>query len=106
MRRIRQPVNTESTTWNGFPCGAAVYLRRRNFDVDEDVRRPHESEGQPAPFLNDPERVVNTSSYFPQLNRNPNAGEPFGKTVNVRIANRTRHYPGAHFSRTAFPVSP
>src|SRR6202011_4690539 len=34
-------------------------------------------------------RVDITSSHFPQFDRNPNTGEPFGMHANVKIAHQT-----------------
>jgi len=51
-------------------------------------------------------RVDITSSHFPQFDRNPNTGEPFGMSDKVRTANQTIHHSRAHPSHIVLPVIP
>ena len=51
-------------------------------------------------------RVDITSSHFPQYDRNPNTGEPFGMTAKVRAARQTVHHSRAHPSHVVLPVAP
>ena len=51
-------------------------------------------------------RVDLTSSHFPQFDRNPNTGEPFGKTASVKVAHQTIHHSTAHPSYVVLPVIP
>ncbi|NUN01845.1 MAG: CocE/NonD family hydrolase [Bryobacteraceae bacterium] len=51
-------------------------------------------------------RVDITSSHFPQFDRNPNTGEPFGRQAGVRIANQTIYHTRAHPSHIVLPVIP
>ena len=51
-------------------------------------------------------RVDITSSHFPQFNRNPNTGEPFGTSTAVKVANQTIHHSGAYPSHILLPVIP
>ncbi len=51
-------------------------------------------------------RVDITSSHFPQFDRNPNTGEPFGLSAKTRVANQTIHHSGAHLSHIVLPVIP
>lgn len=51
-------------------------------------------------------RVDITSSHFPQFDRNPNTGEPFGTSARVRVANQTIHHSAAHASYILLPVIP
>ncbi|HUQ93454.1 MAG TPA: CocE/NonD family hydrolase [Bryobacteraceae bacterium] len=51
-------------------------------------------------------RVDVTSSHFPQFDRNPNTGEAFGMTSNVKVATQTVHHSGARASHVLLPVIP
>src|SRR5262249_34906727 len=51
-------------------------------------------------------RLDITSSHFPQFDRNPNTGEPFGMNDKVRIANQAVHHSSAHPSHIVLPVIP
>jgi hypothetical protein len=51
-------------------------------------------------------RVDLTSSHFPQFDRNPNTGEPFGTGTAVKIARQTVHHSKAHPSHIVLPVIP
>ncbi|MFN0102874.1 MAG: CocE/NonD family hydrolase [Bryobacteraceae bacterium] len=51
-------------------------------------------------------RIDVTSSHFPQFDRNPNTGEPFGTGTKVRIASQTVHHSKAHPSHVVLPVIP
>ena len=49
-------------------------------------------------------RVDVTSSHFPQFDRNPNTGEPFGTRAKVRVAQQTVQHSGAYPSHILLPV--
>jgi hypothetical protein len=51
-------------------------------------------------------RVNITSSHFPQFDRNPNTGEPFGMTARTVVANQTVHHDEARPSHVVLPVIP
>ncbi len=51
-------------------------------------------------------RVDLTSSHFPQFDRNPNTGEPFGTGPKVIVAHQTIHHSSAHPSYIVLPVIP
>lgn len=51
-------------------------------------------------------RVDVTSSHFPQFDRNPNTGEPFGKSAKTRVALQTIHHSGDRASHVLLPVIP
>jgi putative CocE/NonD family hydrolase len=51
-------------------------------------------------------RVHVTSSHFPQFDRNPNTGAPFGTTSDVRVAQQTVHHDAARPSHILLPVIP
>ena len=51
-------------------------------------------------------RVDITSSHFPQFDRNPNTGEPFGTSAKTRVARQTIHHSEAHPSHVLLPVIP
>lgn len=51
-------------------------------------------------------RVDITSSNFPQFDRNPNTGEPLGRSAKVRVARQTVHHGGARASHILLPVVP
>ena len=51
-------------------------------------------------------RVDVTSSHFPQFDRNPNTGEPFGTGTRVQVATQTVHHARAHASYILLPVIP
>ncbi len=51
-------------------------------------------------------RVDVTSSHFPQFDRNPNTGEPFGTNANVRIAKQAIHHSAQYPSHVLLPVIP
>ena len=51
-------------------------------------------------------RVDVTSSHFPQFDRNPNTGEPFGTSSAVKIARQTVHHSQAYPSHLVLPVIP
>jgi putative CocE/NonD family hydrolase len=51
-------------------------------------------------------RVDVTSSHFPQFDRNPNTGEPFGVNANVRVATQTVHHTRQYASHVLLPVIP
>lgn len=49
-------------------------------------------------------RVDVTSSNFPQFDRNPNTGDPLGKSTKMRIATQTVHQGAIHPSAIVLPV--
>ena len=51
-------------------------------------------------------RVDITSSHFPQFDRNPNTGEPFGTSAKVRVAQQTVFHSAERASHILLPVVP
>ena len=51
-------------------------------------------------------RVNITSSHFPQFDRNPNTGEPFGMSAKTVVANQTVYHDQAQPSHVVLPVIP
>jgi hypothetical protein len=51
-------------------------------------------------------RVDITSSHFPQFDRNPNTGEPFGSSAKVRVAKQTIFHTSQRPSAIMLPVVP
>jgi hypothetical protein len=51
-------------------------------------------------------RVDITSSHFPQFDRNPNTGEPFGSSARVRVARQTIFHTAPRASHIVLPVVP
>ncbi|MCW5983400.1 MAG: CocE/NonD family hydrolase [Bryobacteraceae bacterium] len=51
-------------------------------------------------------RVDITSSHFPQFDRNPNTGEPFGTGSSVRVARQSIHHSAQYPSHVLLPVIP
>ncbi len=51
-------------------------------------------------------RVDITSSHFPQFDRNPNTGEPFGTSAKVRVAQQTVFHTTQRASHILLPVVP
>ncbi len=51
-------------------------------------------------------RVDLAGSHFPEFDRNPNTGKPFGLTGEVRIARQTIHHSAAQPSHIVLPVIP
>jgi hypothetical protein len=49
-------------------------------------------------------RVDITSSHFPQFDRNPNTGEPFGTSAKVRVAKQTIQHSSAYPSHVLLPI--
>ncbi|MBI3696337.1 MAG: CocE/NonD family hydrolase, partial [Acidobacteria bacterium] len=49
-------------------------------------------------------RVDLTSSHFPQFDRNPNTGDPFGMTANVKVAHQVVYHSSDHPSHIVLPV--
>jgi len=45
-----------------------------------------------------------TSSHFPQFDRNPNTGEPFGMTAKTVVANQTVYHTAAQPSHVVLPI--
>jgi uncharacterized protein len=51
-------------------------------------------------------RIHVTSSLFPHFDRNPNTGEPIGKTARTEVARQSIHHGASHPSRIVLPVIP
>ena len=51
-------------------------------------------------------RIDITSSHFPQFDRNPNTGEPFGTSAKVRVAQQTIFHTAQRASHILLPVVP
>lgn len=51
-------------------------------------------------------RVDIASAHFPQFDRNPNTGEPFGTSAATKVATQTIHHSTAHASHIVLPVIP
>ena len=51
-------------------------------------------------------RVHVTSSHFPQFDRNPNTGAPFGTTNKVQVAQQTIYHDAERPSHILLPVIP
>ncbi|MDX1981847.1 MAG: CocE/NonD family hydrolase [Bryobacteraceae bacterium] len=51
-------------------------------------------------------RVDVTSSHFPQFDRNPNTGEPFGRHANTKVATQSVYRTRARASHIVLPVIP
>jgi hypothetical protein len=49
-------------------------------------------------------RVDVTSSHFPQYDRNPNIGEPFGQTATVKVARQAVYHTASQPSHVVLPV--
>ena len=49
-------------------------------------------------------RVDVTSSHFPQFDRNPNTGDPFGTSATIRVAIQTVQHSSAYPSHIVLPV--
>jgi putative CocE/NonD family hydrolase len=51
-------------------------------------------------------RVHVTSSHFPQFDRNPNTGAPFGKSKEIKVARQTIYHDAERPSHVVLPVIP
>lgn len=51
-------------------------------------------------------RMDITSNHFPQFDRNPNTGEPFGTSAKVRVAEQTIFHTAGRASHIVLPVVP
>ena len=51
-------------------------------------------------------RIHVTSSLFPHFDRNPNTGEPIGKSARTEVARQEIHHSASHPSRIVLPVIP
>jgi putative CocE/NonD family hydrolase len=51
-------------------------------------------------------RIHVTSSLFPHFDRNPNTGEPVGKSARTEVARQEIHHNASHPSRIVLPVIP
>jgi hypothetical protein len=51
-------------------------------------------------------RIHVTSSLFPHFDRNPNTGEPIGKSSRTEVARQEIHHSASHPSRVVLPVIP
>jgi hypothetical protein len=49
-------------------------------------------------------RVDLTSSHFPQFDRNPNTGEPFGQSPAIRVARQTVYHSASQPSHVVLPI--
>jgi putative CocE/NonD family hydrolase len=49
-------------------------------------------------------RVDVTSSHFPQFDRNPNTGDPFGQTAKLKVAQQTVYHDAGRPSHVLLPV--
>ena len=105
-----------------------VYPDGKAYNVAEGILRARHREGQDKPKLMEPGtvyrfeidllatsnaflpghriRVDITSSHFPQFDRHPNTGEPFGQSDKVKIARQTIHHTNARPSHILLPVIP
>jgi hypothetical protein len=105
-----------------------VYPDGRTINVAEGILRARYRESLSRPQLLEPGRIyeftidmpgtsnvflpghrirVNvTSSHFPQFDRNPNTGDPFGMTANLKVANQTVHHSAKQPSHIVLPVIP
>ena len=105
-----------------------VYPDGKAYNIAEGILRARHREGQDKPKLMEPGtvyrfeidllgasnaflpghriRVDITSSHFPQFDRHPNTGEPFGKSDKVKVARQTVHHNDAQPSHVLLPVIP
>ncbi|MBM3800811.1 MAG: CocE/NonD family hydrolase [Acidimicrobiia bacterium] len=105
-----------------------VYPDGRAINVAEGILRARHREGIDRPKLMEPGRIYSfsidlvatsnmfekghriqldvTSSHFPQFDRNPNTGEPFGLSSKLRTATQTVHHSPAYPSHLLLPVIP
>jgi putative CocE/NonD family hydrolase len=105
-----------------------VYPDGSAFNLCEGILRARYREGVSRPKLLDPGKVYAltiqltgtsnvflpghrirvdiTSSHFPQFNRNPNTGKPFGLSNEVRTARQTTYHSAAQPSHIVLPVIP
>jgi putative CocE/NonD family hydrolase len=105
-----------------------VYPDGRAINVCEGILRARYREGLSRPKLLDPGktyelaidligtsnvflkghrlRVDVTSSHFPEFDRNPNTGEPFGMSDKVKMARQTVYHSAAQPSHIVLPVIP
>lgn len=105
-----------------------VFPDGRVFNVCEGILRARYREGPGRPKLLEPGKVYEltidligtsnvflkdhrvrvdiTSSHFPQFDRNPNTGEPFGLSEKVKAAHQTIYHSAARPSHIVLPVIP
>lgn len=105
-----------------------VYPDGRAINVAEGIVRARYREGLDKPKLLEPGKVYElsidmvgtsnaflkghrirvdvTSSHFPQFDRNPNTGEPFGMGTSLKVATQTVHHSAIHASHIVLPVIP
>ena len=105
-----------------------VYPDGKAYNVAEGILRARHREGQDKPKLMERGtvyrfeidllatsnaflpghriRVDITSSHFPQFDRHPNTGEPFGKSDKVKVARQTIYHNSARPSHVLLPVIP
>ncbi|MBL8293469.1 MAG: CocE/NonD family hydrolase [Bryobacterales bacterium] len=105
-----------------------VFPDGRSMSVAEGIMRAKYREGTDKPKLIEPGKVYEftvdlvgtsnefqkghrirvdvTSSHFPQFDRNPNTGEPFGTSGVVKVATQTIHHSGQQASHVLLPVIP
>ena len=105
-----------------------VFPDGRAFNVAEGIIRARYRESLSAPKLLEPGKIYEftidmvgtsnvflkghrirvdiTSSHFPQFDRNPNTGEPFGTSAAVRVAKQTVYHSAHYPSHVLLPVIP
>jgi predicted acyl esterase len=47
-----------------------------------------------------------TSSLFPHFDRNPNTGDPIGKSARTEVAQQQIHHSARHASKIVLPLIP
>ncbi|MFN7920189.1 MAG: CocE/NonD family hydrolase [Bryobacteraceae bacterium] len=105
-----------------------VFPDGRSMNMAEGIVRARYREGANKPKLLEPGKVYEfeidmvgtavefqrghrirldiASSHFPQFDRNPNTGEPFGTSSAVKVATQRVHHSRAHASHVVLPVLP
>ncbi len=105
-----------------------VYPDGRAFNVAEGILRARYRESLSRPKLLDPGKIYEmaidlvgtsnvflkghrmradiASSHFPQFDRNPNTGDPFGMSGKVRVAHQTIYHSKTYPSHIVLPVIP
>ena len=105
-----------------------VYPDGKAYNMAEGIIRARYREGLDQPKLLEPGRIYEfevdligtsvafqkghrmrvdiTSSHFPQFDRNPNTGEPFGTSATFKAAHQTIHHSSKYPSHIVLPVIP
>ena len=105
-----------------------IYPDGKAYNMAEGILRARYREGLSNPMLLEPGKVYKfeidlvgtsvafqrghrirvdiTSSHFPQYDRNPNTGEPFGSSGKPKVAHQTIYHSGVHSSHVVLPVIP